>query len=84
MEETFKWICTMGSNCDFKYDIVAGEVADDRMYALFELFEAGEITAEVFVSALKYKEKSNQYSFHTQKALNSIMYLESYIVGGGK
>lgn len=74
----------LNSNWDFKYDIIIGEVANDRMYALFELFEAGEITAEVFVSTLKYKEKSNQYSFHTEKSLNYMKYLESYIVGGNK
>ena len=45
-------------NFDNKYDIVIGPIADDM------------ITFENMMSGMIYKETTNQYSFHTQKAIS--------------
>lgn len=57
-------------NFDNKYDIVIGPIADDDMALLFRQYENGMITFENMLSGMIYKETTNQYSFHTQKAIS--------------
>ncbi len=56
-------------NHDRKYDLVIGPVADDDLALLFRQFSGGLIGAEVLVEAMKFKKLTNQYSFHSAKAL---------------
>lgn len=56
-------------NFDNKYDIVIGPIADDDMAILFRQYENGIITFENMVSGMIYKETTNQYSFHTERAV---------------
>ncbi len=56
-------------NHDRKYDLVIGPVADDDLALLFRQFSGGLIGAEVLVEAMKFKKLTNQYSFHSVKAL---------------
>ena len=58
------------SNHDNKYDVVSGAVANDDIATTFTLFRDGFINSEMLVMRLEYKELSNQYSFHTDKAIN--------------
>ena len=57
-------------NLDNKYDIVIGPIADDDMALLFRQYENGVITFESMMSGMVYKETTNQYSFHTPKAVS--------------
>ncbi len=57
-------------NFDNKYDIVIGPIADDDMALLFRQYENGMITFDNMLSGMVYKKTTNQYSFHTQKAIN--------------
>ena len=57
-------------NLDKKYDIVIGPIADDDMALLFRQYENGVISFESMVSGMIYKKTTNQYSFHTQKAIH--------------
>ena len=57
-------------NFDNKYDIVIGPIADDDMALLFRQYENGVITFENMLSGMIYKKTTNQYSFHTQKAIS--------------
>ena len=57
-------------NLDNKYDIVIGPIADDDMALLFRQYENGMITFENMLSGMIYKKTTNQYSFHTQKAIS--------------
>ncbi len=57
------------SNFDNKYDIVIGPIANDDMAILFRQYENGVISFENMVSGMIYKETTNQYSFHTEKAI---------------
>lgn len=56
-------------NHDNKYDLVIGPVANDDLALLFRQFESGLISVETLVAGMKYKKLTNQYSFHTEKAL---------------
>jgi len=56
-------------NFDNKYDIVIGPIADDDMAVLFRQYENGIISFENMVSGMMYKETSNQYSFHNERAI---------------
>lgn len=57
-------------NLDNKYDIVIGPIADDNMALLFRQYENGMITFENMLNGMIYKKTTNQYSFHTQKAVS--------------
>ncbi|MEG2918429.1 MAG: DUF3990 domain-containing protein [Clostridium sp.] len=64
-------------NLDNKYDMVVGPVADDDLALLFRTFTRGLIDIDTLVKEMKYKKFSNQYSFHTEKALHFLK-----VVGG--
>ena len=56
-------------NFDNKYDIVIGPIADDDMALLFRQYENGMITFENMLRGMIYKKTTNQYSFHTERAI---------------
>lgn len=56
-------------NLDNKYDIVIGPIADDNMTALFRQYENGLISFDTMANGMIYKKTTNQYSFHTEKAV---------------
>ena len=57
-------------NHDCKYDIVRGIVADDTMTVLFNLYTKKIVPFEYLVKELTFKKTTNQYSFHTQRAVD--------------
>ena len=61
-------------NCNFdnKYDIVIGPIANDDMTVLFRQYENGIISFENMLSGMIYKETTNQYSFHTKRAISPL------------
>ena len=56
-------------NKDNKYDIVAGPIADDDMALLFRQYENQWIDFDALVKGLTYRDTTNQYSFHTERAI---------------
>lgn len=64
-------------NFDNKYDIVVGPVANDDLALLFRTFTNRLIGLDALIKGLKYKLLTDQYSFHTDRALH---YLK--LVGG--
>jgi hypothetical protein len=63
-------------NKDNKYDMVFGPVADDNIAYLFRNFENGFINTEMLTNGLKYKMLSTQFSFHTEKSIQYLTYME--------
>jgi hypothetical protein len=59
------------------YDIVAGPVANDNVYAALSLFEQGFLDAESTILRLKTYTLVNQIFFHTEKALKTLHYTGS-------
>jgi hypothetical protein len=58
------------NNIDNRYDIVIGPIANDDLALLFRQFADGLISVETLVHKMKFKKLTNQYSFHTEKALS--------------
>lgn len=56
-------------NLDNKYDVVIGPIADDDMAMLFRQYQNELIDFETLIKGMTYKDTTNQYSFHTTKAL---------------
>ena len=64
-----------------QYDIVIGPVANDNLYQVLVSYENGIYNMEETIKRLKTYLLSNQISFHTLKALESIKYVETIEVG---
>lgn len=62
------------------YDIVYGPVANDKVYLQFGLYESGAIGVESLIRELKTYKLVDQYLFHTEKALESLKYIESKFI----
>ena len=62
-------IYEVSCNHDNKYDIVIGPVANDDIALLFRTFSTGLIDVDALVKEMKYKNLTNQYSFHTSKSI---------------
>jgi len=63
-------------NHDNKYDVVVGPVANDDLALLFRTFISGFIDLAALTKRLKYKMLTNQYSFHTDRALKYLKTVE--------
>lgn len=59
------------------YDIVEGPMADDEIWDYVEDFLAGRITREAFWALAKFRYPTNQVSFHTKAALETLRWKEA-------
>lgn len=62
-----------GSQHDF--GVVVGPVADDKTVQTVQLYLLGTINAEEAMNRLRYSKVNNQFSFHTEEALQCIKLL---------
>ena len=74
----FKDITNKNCNLDNKYDVIIGPVANDDIRLLFNLFEDEIITIDILRKRLKYKNLTNQISFHTNNAIQYLIKETSY------
>jgi hypothetical protein len=65
----FTQMDSLECNHDNKYDMVVGPVANDDLALLFRTYTSGLVDLEALTKGLKYKMLTNQYSFHTERAL---------------
>lgn len=65
----FKDIASEECNLDNKYDLVIGPIANDDLALLFRQFSNGLLDVDTLVREMKFKKLTNQYSFHTKKAI---------------
>lgn len=81
---TKEWLDFVVANRRFaplhNFDIVLGPVANDNLYATISLYENGELSAEAAIVQLKTHVLYNQVSFHTNKSLSQLSFVESIIV----
>ena len=56
------------------YDFVMGPVANDALYATILLYEQGVITAQAAIEQLKTHTLFDQLSFHSEKALENLIF----------
>jgi hypothetical protein len=62
---------------DHDYDLVYGPVANDKVYAVFALYEGGLIDKMTLISELKTYKQVDQYLFHTPRAPKCIKFEEA-------
>lgn len=62
------------------YDLVFGPVANDNVYTVVNLYEAGLIDADAAINQLKAYKLYNQLSFHTRKVIGALTFVEAYEV----
>ncbi|MCL2256916.1 MAG: DUF3990 domain-containing protein [Candidatus Bathyarchaeota archaeon] len=68
-EKKFSDIKNRLYNGDNKYDLVVGAVANDDLVGTFDLFRDGFMNIDDVVKQITYKNLTNQYSFHSEKAI---------------
>ena len=64
-------------------DMHIGPVADDDVYQSIRLFETGVLDVESTVKRLKTEKLQDQWTFHTDKVLSYLCYVEHRIVKQG-
>ena len=62
------------------YDIVIGAVANDNLYATLVLYETGILNKQETIKRLKTHILFDQISFHSDKVLNQLQFIESLII----
>lgn len=63
-----------------EYELVMGPVADDQLYATIRLYEQEVITADAAIEMLKTHKLFNQLSFHTERAVSLLRFVEAVII----
>lgn len=58
-----------------EYDMVIGAVADDTIYRVFSLYEAGILTREETLKRLKIRKLYDQVTLCTKRALDHLTYI---------
>lgn len=58
-----------------QYDMIIGAVADDTIYRVFSLYEAGYLDREETIERLKVRNLYNQVTFCTEKSLTYLNYI---------
>lgn len=59
------------------FDMHIGPVADDNVYRSIRLFETGVLDADETVKRLKREVLQDQWTFHTEKMLSFIRFIDS-------
>ncbi len=65
---------------DHKFDIVAGPVADDRVYVCLNALESGFADRQTVITQLKTFVLADQILFHTAKSLLFLKHIDSEAV----
>ena len=69
-DKLFTDFASIECNFDCKYDIVSGPIANDDMAVLFRQYQNNLISLETLIKGMTFRETTNQYSFHTERAVN--------------
>ena len=64
-----------GNYCGKEYDLIYGPVANDDVYTTFNLYNAGVLTKEQTLEALKIKKLYNQLVLTSEKALTYLKFV---------
>jgi len=60
-----------------QFDLVQGPVANDRVFTTVNLFESGVLSAEAAILQLKAYKTYDQLSFHTDRVIKVLKFVES-------
>lgn len=59
------------------YDLVFGPVANDNVFVTVNLYESGVLDAQSAIARLKAYKTYNQLSFHTDRVIKALKFVES-------
>ena len=62
------------------YDLVFGPVANDKVFTTVNLYESGVLDAQAAIAQLKAYKTYDQLSFHSEKVIKALRFVESYEV----
>ncbi|EQB87905.1 hypothetical protein J2Z44_001280 [Clostridium punense] len=81
-KEWLEFVINNRMNVDYKhsYDIIKGPVADDRVYACLNAFENKFMDMDTAIRELKTYELADQISFHSEKAIGILEFINSEVV----
>lgn len=65
---------------EYDYDLVFGPVANDKVFTVVNLYESGVLDAPAAIAELKAYKTYNQLSFHTERVIKELKFVESYEV----
>jgi len=68
--------CRTDGGTPHDYDIIKGPVANDNTMRTIALYISGVYTAEQAINQLQYFRVNNQVSFHTEKALHCLKWIQ--------
>ena len=82
--EWLEMVLQCRSNPEFchGYDIVEGKIANDNVGETVAFVMQGIMRKEDAIERLRFEQINNQIAFCTEKALNTLAFVKSYIVGG--
>lgn len=60
------------------YDVIIGNIADDKMFEVTNMFLDGFISVESLLYCKNYVNLGTQFVLKTQKAVNSLILLNAY------
>ena len=64
------------------YDIVIGKIANDNVGETVAYVMQGIMRKEDAIERLKFEKINNQIAFCTEKSIESLKFVKSYIAGG--
>lgn len=81
-KEWLEFVISNRMNVDYKhsYDIIKGPVADDRVYACLNAFENKFMDMDTAIRELKTYELADQISFHSEKSIDILEFINSEVV----
>lgn len=72
--------CRKKNALSHNFDLVFGPVANDNVFATVNQFENGLLNAEAAIAQLKAYKTYDQLSFHTERVIGELRFVESYEV----
>ncbi|MEE0463063.1 DUF3990 domain-containing protein [Blautia hydrogenotrophica] len=81
-EEWLDFIVACRHGKSHKYDIVEGPMADDTIFNYVQNYMDGKISRTAFWELAKFKYPTNQISFHTSSALDTLKFIGSEVAYG--
>lgn len=79
-EEWLSFVVDCRTGKSHNYDIVEGPMADDTIWNYVEDYIKGEISQMAFWELVKFRYPTHQIVFCTEKALENLVFEESYEV----
>ena len=84
-EASMEWLdlvmrCRKESDFKHSYDIVIGQVADDRVGTVVNLVTDGVLSKEEALPKIRFQHDNNQIAFCSTNALQYIKFLRSYSI----